>query len=97
MEEEEEAHLSDLDSECSPGLGRLQSSPLPALHMMPSALMQPPLLTPSQMALWESLDSPHMWPYVKFKLVQNLQAYLIELFRKAEGHTLDRGQLVSKV
>jgi hypothetical protein len=93
---EEEAHLSDLENGGSPGLGRLQSAPLPVLHIMPE-MMQPPLLTPSQMTLWESLDSPHMWPYVKFKLVQNLQAYLIELFRKAEGHTLDRVQLVNQV
>ena len=93
---DEEAHLSDFDDASSPDLGRLQSAPFPILHIMPS-MIQPPLLTSSQMALWESLDSPHMWPYVKFRLVQNLQAYLIELFRKAEGHTLDRVQLVNKV
>ncbi len=45
----------------------LVCSSLPTMHMIPT--LGP---TSSQLALWESLGKPPLWPLNKYQLVQNL-------------------------
>ena len=49
----------------------------------------------SQIELWQTLGKPRGWSQAKFTLVQYLQSYLIEIFRKEGGDDyIDEKELI---